>query len=244
MQRCPRTFRRVRIVVASLALILPAEMPASSPAQAVAPAAKASPAVSSARWEKDIRAYEEADKTSAPPQGAIVFIGSSSTRRWKTLAEDFREYPVINRGFGGSQIIDSVYYADRIVIPYRPRLVVLQAGSNDINAGKKAEQVLADFKAFVARVRAELPDVRIAFTSISPSPSRWAQADEQKKANRLIEEYVRAGKNLDYIDLWDQFLGLDGKPREDLFIEDRLHNNAAGYKIRAEVVRPHLQQAQ
>jgi lysophospholipase L1-like esterase len=148
---------------------------------------------------------------------------------------------VINRGFGGSQTIDSVYYADRIVIPYRPRLIVLQSGGNDINAGKKAEQVLADFKAFVAKARAELPDVRIAFTSLSPSPARWAQADEQKKANRLVQEYVRTGKNLDYIELWDQFLGPDGKPREDLFVEDRLHNNAAGYKIRAVVVRPHLQ---
>jgi len=86
-----------------------------------------------------------------------------------------------------------------------------------------------------------LPDTRIAFTSLSPSPKRWEQAEEQKKANRLVQDYVRAGKNLDYIELWDQFLGPDGKPREDLFVEDRLHNNEAGYKIRAQVVRPHLQ---
>jgi lysophospholipase L1-like esterase len=230
-------------VVSSLALILPVAMPVNTRAQAVAPAAKTktSPAASSTRWDKDIRAFEAADKTSPPPRGAILFIGASSTRRWKTLAADFPEYQVINRGFGGSQTIDSVYYADRIVIPYRPRLIVLQTGGNDINAGKEAEQVLADFKAFVAKVRAELPDVRIVFTSLSPSPARWAQADEQKKANRLVQEYVRAGKNLDYVELWDQFLGSDGKPSEDLFVEDRLHNNAAGYKIRADAVRPHLQ---
>jgi lysophospholipase L1-like esterase len=211
-------------------------------AQAVAPPAKKSgDRAPSVRWEKDIRAFEAVDQEAPPPKGAILFIGASTTRRWSTLAQDFREYQVINRGFGGSQTIDSVYYADRIVIPYKPRLIVIQTGGNDINAGKKAEQVLADHRAFVEKVRAELPDTRIAITAISPSPSRWAQADEQKKANRLLEEYVRAGKNLDYIDIWEQFLGPDGKPREDLFVEDRLHNNAAGYKIRAEVVRPHLQ---
>jgi lysophospholipase L1-like esterase len=216
-------------------------MTAAVPAQTAALAAKRVEAAPSAKWEKDIRAFEEKDRESPPPKGAILFIGASSTRRWTTLAEDFPEYKVINRGFGGSQTVDSVYYADRIVIPYKPRLIVLQEGGNDINAGKKAEQVLADFKAFVAKVRAELPDARIAFTSLSPSPRRWEQAEEQKKANRLVQEYVRAGKNLDYIELWDQFLGPDGKPREDLFVEDRLHNNEAGYKIRTQVVRPHLQ---
>jgi lysophospholipase L1-like esterase len=85
-----------------------------------------------------------------------------------------------------------------------------------------------------------LPGTRIAFVSLSPSPKRWEQVEEQKEANRLVKEYVRSGKDLDYIELWDQFLGPDGRPREDLFVEDRLHNNEAGYKIRAEVVRPQL----
>jgi lysophospholipase L1-like esterase len=133
-----------------------------------------------------------------------------------------------------------VAFIDRIVIPYRPRLIVLQAGGNDINAGKPPERVLADFKAFVAKVRAELPETRIAFVSLNPAPVRREQAERQKAANQLIKDEILAGKNLDYIELWDQFLGPDGEPREDLFVEDRLHNNAAGYKIRAEVVRPHL----
>jgi predicted glycoside hydrolase/deacetylase ChbG (UPF0249 family)/lysophospholipase L1-like esterase len=200
----------------------------------------ATSALESARWEKDIRAFEREDLAARPPQGAILFIGSSSTRLWKTLAQDFPDQKVINRGFGGSQIADSVYYADRVVIPYKPRLVVLQAGSNDLSAGKTPERVLADFKAFVEKVRARLPETRIAFLSISPAPVRWAQADRQKKANQFIHAYISAGHNLDYIELWDEFLASDGKPREELFLSDRLHNNAAGYKIRAVVVRPHL----
>ncbi len=196
--------------------------------------------LNSARFEKEIRAFELADQASPPPEGAVLFIGSSSTRMWKTLASDFSNHTVINRGFGGSQIADSVYFADRIVIPYKPKLIVLQAGGNDLNAGKTPEQVLADFKSFVEKIRSRLPDTRIAFLSISPAPVRWAQADRQKRANSLIQEYTHSGYGLDYIALWDQFLGPDAKPREDLFLSDRLHNNMKGYKIRAEAVRAHL----
>jgi len=192
-------------------------------------------------WEADIQAFEAADRRSPPPGGAVLFIGSSSTRLWKTLARDFPAHEVINRGFGGSEIEDVVRFADRIVIPYRPKLIVLQAGGNDINNGKPPERVLADFKSFVEKVRAKLPETRIVFTNLHPSPIRWAQAEKQKEANRLIREYTRSGNNLGFIELWDQFLGPDGKPREDLFESDRLHNNAEGYRIRAEAVRPHVE---
>ena len=194
----------------------------------------------SEKWEPDIAAFEAADKASPPPQGAIVFVGSSTVRLWKTLAEDFPHHNVINRGFGGSELADSVHFADRIVTPYKPRLIVLFAGTNDINAGKSPEQVLSDFKAFVTKVRASLPDVRIAYLGMSPAPIRWEQADKQKEANRLIKSFIQAGKNMDFIDEWDPFLGPDGKPREELYLPDRLHSNDAGYKIRAETVRSHL----
>ena len=148
---------------------------------------------------------------------------------------------MINRGFGGSQIADSVFYADRIVIPCRPRLIVLRAGGNDIHAGKTPEQVAADFRAFVEKVRAKLPDVRIAYMPINASPSRWANVEREKQANQLINEYIAAGKNLDYIDTFDATLGADGKPREELFVKDRLHFNDEGYKVLAAIVRKHLQ---
>ena len=204
------------------------------------PAPKPAAPKGSERWEKEIAAYEAADKTNMPAPGGIVFTGASGIRMWKTLASDFPGENVINRGFGGSEMADSAHFADRIVTPYKPRLVVVQAGGNDINAGKSPEQVLADFKAFVEKVRAKLPDTRIAYLSMNPSPSRWAQRDKQQKGNQLVKAYIDAGKNLDYIDFWGALLGPDGQPREDLFIADKLHNNAAGYKIRADVVRPHL----
>ena len=195
---------------------------------------------SSAKFEKEIAAFEASDRDHPPPKDAVLFVGSSTIRLWKTLAEDFAPHAVINRGFGGSEMIDSAYFADRIVIPYRPRMIVVFAGSNDINAGKTPEQVLADYHAFVEKVRAALPDVRIAYLSIAPCPSRWSQAEEQMKANHLIRDFAKSGKKLDYIEVWDQLLGPDGKPRADLYLEDGLHPNAEGYKIRAAAIRPLL----
>ncbi|HSZ59342.1 MAG TPA: SGNH/GDSL hydrolase family protein [Tepidisphaeraceae bacterium] len=237
----------LRSKVSSLVLgVLTALLPAQGVLRADVPAASSRPAPArspSEKWEKEIRAYEAADRRDPPPQGAILFVGASGIRMWKTLAHDFPDEKVINRGFGGSEMADSVYYADRIVIPYKPRLIVIQAGGNDINNHKSPEQVLADFEAFVEKVRATLPDVRIAYLGMNPSPSRWAQRERQQKGNQLIKQYVAAEKNLDFIEFWDVLLGPDGKPREDLFIADRLHNNAAGYQIRADVVRRHLKMA-
>src|ERR1043166_4856375 len=100
-------------------------------------------------FEKEILAFEASDKTNPPPKHAVLFIGSSSIRMWKTLARDFPDLRVINRGFGGSQIVDSIYFADRIVMPYEPDVIVFYAGGNDINAGKSAEIIFDDFKHFV-----------------------------------------------------------------------------------------------
>ena len=189
---------------------------------------------------REIHAFEAADRANPPPQDAILFVGSSTIRMWTTLAQDFPEHKVINRGFGGCQIADCTYYADRIVIPYKPRLIVLRAGGNDIHAGKTPEQVQADFQAFVEKVRAKLPEVRIAYMTINATPARWANVEQEKKANQLIKDYIAKGENLDYIDTFDATMGADGKPRKELFIKDRLHFNAEGYKILAAQVRDHL----
>jgi lysophospholipase L1-like esterase len=200
----------------------------------------AAPKSSSKLWEREIRAFEAADKKCPPPEGAILFIGSSGIRMWKTLAADFPEYQVINRGFGGSQIADSVHYADRIVFPYKPRLIVLRAGGNDIAAGKSPEQCAADFRAFVEKVRGKLPETRICYMAFNNSPARWQNAAKENKLNRLIKDYIAGGENLDYIDAATPMLGGDGKPRPELFLKDRLHCNAAGYKLWVSIVRPYL----
>src|SRR5262249_45329780 len=176
-------------------------------------------------FEAEIRAFEASDKANPPPSGAIVFIGSSSIRLWKTLAQDFPEYKVLNRGFGGSQIADAVQFADRIVLPYKPSMVVFYAGGNDINAGKSPEQVFADFKEFVEKVRSGLPTTRFAYISIAPNPARWKQVEKVKTANGLMEAYCKAN-HLTFINVFPHMLGPDGQPRPELYVEDRLRMNA------------------
>ena len=222
-----------RLAAAFLATFFTAH---AASAQAPAPAPSSNPA----QWEKEIQAFEASDKTSPPPSNGIVFIGSSSIRLWKTLAQDFPAQPVINRGFGGSQVPDSTHFAPRIVFPYRPRLIVMYAGGNDINAGRSAEQVAADFREFVATVRRTLPSARIAYISIAGNPARWAQVDRVRKANQLIEAYTKETPNLAFIDIFPAMLDASGQPRPELFVEDRLHMNASGYAIWKRIVEPYL----
>jgi len=209
-------------------------------ALAISPFLRAEQPAKANKFEKDIAAFEAADKTSPPPQGAILFTGASGIKRWTTLAQDFPDLKVINRGFGGSQISDSIHFIDRVSVPYHPKTIVLQAGGNDINAGKPVAQVVADFKTYVEMVRAKLPDVKIVWLGQSPSPSRWAQREQQNELNRLVREVCTSGKNMTFVDLWDVTLGPDGQPRPELFVADKLHPSAEGYRIRTKLLRPVL----
>lgn len=202
--------------------------------------AAASPASAQNQWEEAIRAFERMDETEPPPEGAVLFAGSSSIRMWSTLAEDFPDEPVINRGFGGSQMSDLIHFAGRIVTPYGPRLILVYEGDNDVAAGKTAEQVFTDYRRFVSLMRNQLPDTRIAFIAIKPSLARRSLMDEMRKANEWIEAYAAARDYLDYIDVFTPMLGEDGEPSPHIFLEDGLHMNAAGYAIWAEAIRPYL----
>lgn len=193
-----------------------------------------------ARFEKKVLEYEAEDRAAAPPKGAILFAGDSQFYRWKTIHEDLPDYTLINRGVDSFQFRDLIRYADRLVIPHAPRLIVLHVGGNDVHSGRTPAQVLEDFKAFAGLVHAKLPKVPIIFSSITPGPGRWDEAPQRKQANRLIREYVATRADLKFVDLWDAMLTADGQPREDLWVEDRVHPNHAGYRIRVELTRPLL----
>lgn len=191
-------------------------------------------------FEGEIRRFEASDKTNPPPKSAVLFLGSSSIRMWKNVAKDFPEYRVINRGFGGSQISDSIHFADRVIMPYEPRTIVFYAGGNDINAHKSAETVFADFQTLVQIVHAKLPKTRIAYISIAPNPARWSQIERIRRANELIQNYTRTDSRLSFIDVHPAMLGADGKPKPDIFLTDRLHMNEKGYAIWKEIVGEYL----
>lgn len=191
-------------------------------------------------WQADIDALVAGDSAQPPPQRGVLFVGSSSIRMWTTLATDFPGVPGINRGFGGSVIADSTHYVDRIAIPYRPKVIVMYAGDNDIAEGDTPRQVLDEFKAFVARVRHGLPDVAITYISIKPSIARFAMWPRMREANRLISEWSRTQSRVAFVDVASKMLDAHGKPRARLFREDGLHMNASGYAIWVQALEPLL----
>jgi lysophospholipase L1-like esterase len=192
------------------------------------------------QWEPEIQRFEAADRVNPPRPGAAVFVGSSSIRMWETLEADFSGLPVLNRGFGGSELSDAIRFADRIVIRYNPRVVVLYAGDNDLAAGKTPAEVFEDFRSFVAIVRRTLPETRIAFVAIKPSLARLNIMDRARETNQLIRDYARGDDRLAYVDVFTPMLDAAGRPRQELFLEDGLHMNARGYAIWRDLIAPIL----
>ncbi len=191
-------------------------------------------------WEADMKRFAEIDRTQTPPENATLFVGSSSIRLWQTLRQDFPNLKIINRGFGGSQFEDVNHYFQQIVAPYKPKKIVVYVGENDIDAKQTAENVLEDFKTFVALRDKNLPDTPIVFISLKPSIFRWQMWSEMNRANELIKAEAKKHKKVQFADLASKMLGADGKPLPDIFIEDNLHMNAKGYRIWKENLLPFL----
>lgn len=205
-------------------------------ALAVLPLMRAKPA----DWATEIDQLTQADKAHPPAANNIVFVGSSSIKFWNTLAEDFPGRAAVNHGFGGSELADSVFYEDRLVLALHPRTVVLYAGENDLAAGKSPEEVLADFRAFRTKLHAALPHTRLLYLAIKESPSRVRVREQVLQANVLIAADCAADKRCLFVDVATPMLDAAGKPRPELFRDDRLHLKPAGYAIWVKVLTPLL----
>ena len=183
-----------------------------------------------AKWEKPVLAIEKRLTASPPKPGAVFFAGSSSIVQWD-LKKSFPDAGYVNVGFGGSVIADSTHFAPRLFGPFKPGTIVFYAGDNDIGRGGKPEEVLADFKAFVAQVRKDNPACRVLFVAIKPSLARWKKFDEQKKANSLVRSFCEQEKGLVFVDVVPLMLGADGTPIPELFVKDGLHMTPKGYEL-------------
>ncbi len=182
------------------------------------------------RFAAEIKAFAEWDSRNAVPADPVLFVGSSSIRLWRTH-ESFPDLPVVNRGFGGSQVSDVIHFADRIVFPYKARVIVLYAGDNDLAAGKSAQRVFQDCRRFIGLVHARQPATRIVLIGIKPSRARWSLWPAAQKANDLLADFCKSDNRLFFTDLGPPLLGPDGMPKADLFLKDQLHLNAQGYAI-------------
>jgi lysophospholipase L1-like esterase len=190
----------------------------------------------------EIQHFKEQDSIHFPPKHAILFLGSSSFRKWEDVQEYFPGYTIINRGFGGSTIPDAIYYADEIVFPYNPKQIVIYEGDNDLASSDQitADSVLNRFEKLFSLIRKHLQNTSIAFVSIKPSPSREKLMPEMQEANSLIKNFLKGKRNTAFIDVYHKMLNKDGTPNKSLFIEDELHMNAKGYAIWKKIIQPYL----
>jgi lysophospholipase L1-like esterase len=222
---------QLRSALAVLAAALIAALP-TAPVQAQAD-----------RWEKEVAAFEASDRIAPPPKGEIVFVGSSTIHHWDTTTS-FPDLKIINRGIWvngqGFELADALRYSDRIVIPYQPRIVVVYAGDNDISGGKTSEQVVVDAEKLINRLRAKLPDVRIVFIGLKPSPARWLQVDRMRTTNAMLRQLCERDDRVAYMDVDGPMMGWDEKPRRELFVEDGLHLSPEGYRLWSVLLRPLL----
>lgn len=195
------------------------------------------------KFESAIIKYEEQDQQNGYQPGAILFTGSSSIRMWKSLTEDMSPMPVINRGFGGSTIPEVTYYADRIILPHHPKIIVYYCGENDLsNDEAKSELPLKSFKEFYRYMAQNLPDTKVFFIAIKPSIRRWHYWPKMAETNGKIEKFINSKDNYYFVDTASGMLDENGTVLQDIFIKDNLHMNAKGYAIWTKVIKPMLEE--
>ena len=194
-----------------------------------------------ARFASAIAEFQAADAANPPPKGAIVCTGSSSMRMWHPrIKDDLPGLTLLPRGFGGSHYTDLIYHLEALVFKYQPRALLLYEGDNDANYGKTPERIFQDFKFLAEQCRKQFPDLRLYIIGAKPSIARWAIAEQMQRSNAMIHDYCRANLGFTYIDVWSQLLDGDGQARPELFMEDKLHLNSAGYDQWAAAISPVL----
>ncbi len=190
----------------------------------------------------DIVSFKKDDSIKKPALYSILFIGSSSFTKWQDVNDYFPEYTIINRGFGGSTLVDVIRYAYDIILPYEPKQVLIYCGENDLASQENIspEEVLHRVKTLFNIIRTNLPDATIDYVSIKPSPVRASIQDRVKIANKEIRAFLKTQKNAGFIDIYDAMLDSNGNMREELYLSDRLHMKPEGYAIWKKAIAPYL----
>ncbi len=180
-------------------------------------------------WTAEFEAFQAADERQRPAEGGILFTGSSSIRLWHSLARDLPRHAVINRGFGGSRVIDSVEHVELLVLQYRPRVVVLYAGGNDLAHGMTAEAIANDVDAFFQRVHSALPNAQVGLIQHALQPARrplWPAVRELTRLERIL---VAQDARRHFISVGAPLENPNGEPDEDCFVSDKIHLSRKGY---------------
>jgi len=190
----------------------------------------------------EVQEFKKQDSLQKPPTRPILFIGSSSFTLWKDVNNNFPGYTILNRAFGGSSITDLIRYKQEIITKYKPKQIVMYCGENDFAASDTVTvpTVMARFKTLFNYIQSNFKGIPFVYVSMKPSPSRFKLLPKYEEANRLIQAYLKKYKNTVFVDVYHAMLMEDGSPRLDIFLEDNLHMNKAGYDIWQKLLAPHL----
>lgn len=188
------------------------------------------------RFADEIADYHRRDTVSPPADGVVLFVGSSSIRMWHDVADYFPGVPVINRGFGGSQMSDLLHNADALIFRYKPSQIFIYEGDNDIAHGKSSRQVMCDTKKLMKQIRRRLPGVPVVFLSAKPSPARWDKKAEFEKLNRRLARYACWRRKVSFADTWSALMDATGQPNPEFYLEDQLHLTAKAYQAWQQVL--------
>lgn len=193
-------------------------------------------------FAEEIAVFQKKDSLNPPPQHEIVFVGSSSFTKWTDVQDYFPSYPIINRGFGGSTLVDVIRYEEQTIFKYNPKQVVIYCGENDVASADTitGEIVFERFKQLFTDIRQRFPGIPVVFISMKPSPSRWQMRERLMNGNDRIRKFMQKQKKAKFISVWKPMLGPDGKPMPEIFIKDNLHMNAKGYAIWKKLIEPYL----
>lgn len=196
-------------------------------------------------FHKDIQQFKKQDSLHFPPANTILLIGSSSFTKWVDVQDYFPGYNIVNRGFGGSDLLQVTRYADDIIFPYTPKQIIIYCGENDLAGADTvtAEMVFGRFKQLFQLIRSRLPRVNIGYVSMKPSPSRLRLLPKMVEANQLIKNYLAAMPATAFIDVYNKMFDKNGKVMKHIFLKDKLHMNAKGYAIWQKVMLPYLMPA-
>ena len=190
----------------------------------------------------EIKAFRKADSITTPPKNAVLLIGSSSFTKWKDVQDYFPAHTMLNRGFGGSSLTDVIYYVNDVILKYKPKQILIYCGENDIagSTSVTADTVFERFKILYTIIRSKFKKVPIGFISMKPSPSREKYLETMQKGNAMIKSFMEHEKRSSYIDVYSSMLDANGKILTHIFLSDKLHMNAEGYKIWQGVIAPYL----
>jgi len=193
-------------------------------------------------YAEDIQKFRESDRLNPPLKHSILFVGSSSFTIWQDVQDYFPGYMIINRGFGGSTIVDQIHYINDVVFPYDPKQIVMYCGENDLAYSDTvtAEMVAERFRKWYYLVREKFPDIKITYVSMKPSPSRWDLAEKFREGNSLIREFLLNNENTSYVNVWNDMLNNEMRPKPSIFQADSLHMNKKGYDIWQKAIKPEL----